>query len=199
MNFSTEKMAKALDFPNKAYLNELKKYKPSLYAQCLGEYDQGFKVFFNGMVQKIKKIITSQIDFVKFVDDCTKEFKAKKEMEEQLLAKRMEPQPPASVTTVVNEEYVLSDYNDDDFDEYPSFQRPSIKPDFEKRYDQLKRDYKALSKDYEVMATRYANCRKQLQLQVNLNNELQQEIDTLKENCICSKIEDIVLNKRPRV
>lgn len=191
MNFSTEKMAKALDLPSKAYLNELKSQKPALYARLQGEYDGSFQKFFGGVVERIKNMLSKEINVKMFVEACQKEFEKRNEFEKELTSKRKVEIVADGSPTMVGKpmraqavgEYVFSD------DEFPV--PPSGTSVWQSKYEMLEKDFMNLN-------IRYSQCKAALSFQLQENARLQAELDAMKDGCVCQSIQEI-LTKRKRV
>jgi hypothetical protein len=193
MNFANEKMAKALDLPNRSYFPELKKVKPGLYNTLQAEYNDGFKTFFTNISAKIKKMLHTQIDVNKFIEECRREFKKREELEKEFEAKRCEmtienivavsdDEPGRIVETKTDQEYVWSD--DDNF---PQSGVVNI----------WKQKYEALEHDFNILNQRYSSCKNALANQINVNKGLEREFKEFKLKCVCQKIEQMF--KRSRV
>lgn len=193
MNFSTEKMAKALDLPNRLYFTELKRMKPVLFANLQNEYNQGFQEFFKMIVAKVKKLLQAGLDIPKFIQEVQKEFAYRKEVEKVLEAKRGEKKIETIIssdsethspilTARADQDYIWSD------DETPAFNVTELYI--------WKQKYEALQNDFQNLNQRYSSCKNALTNQIALNKTLEKENRDLTMKCVCGKIEQIFKRTR---
>lgn len=208
MNFNTDKMAKSLGLPSKSYLTEMKQQCPVLFGKIETEYDDGFKKFFNDISNRIKQMIEQEIDIKKFIETCLRNFEAKKELEKEMLRRRqVMTLPPVRTVTVSKPEPKespkkmkplppVNDYIWSDDEETAVCDHP---------YTNLKTRFDALEKDYAMLNMRYSQCKLALTNQISIKNDMEREIEKLrnenemlKKNCICQNIEHMIL-KRKRV
>ena len=189
MNFTTEKMAKALSFPNRTYFAELKKFKPALFMNLYNLYNDNFKIFFDSIASKIKKLLHSQLDIKKFIEEIKKELKSREELEKELQAKRV--QAPIDVDADQSFKILESKNNDPYYwsDDESILQSGTI--------NIWKQKYEALETDFNILNQRYSSCKNALSNQIIANKNLEKEICDLESKCVCGKIEQLF--KRARV
>lgn len=178
MNFATEKMAKGLEFPNKQYLVELKKKRPTLFLKLQAEYDAGFSKFFGEMVNRIKMLLKANLDVKQFIEQCQKEFESRNEFEKSLVVKE-------EVEMISSD----SEHGGKTYRVHPS-------GTVNQELVLLKTKYETLQSDYENLNTRYSQTKMLLTEQLQLNQKLVHENESLKKNCVCQSIEQMILKRK---
>lgn len=190
MNFATEKMAKSLDLPSKAYMTELKKQKPGLFAKLQAEYDGGFQKFFQDISFRIKQMMAKEMDIKAFIEACQKEFQKRNEFEKQLSATRKievssDDEPRIKKAKAVGE-YVWSD------DESPVPPSGTV----DTRLVLLQAKYDALQQDFNNLNVRYSQCKSALAHELELNQKLRTENELFRKHCFCRMVVDLVQKRK---
>lgn len=184
MNFPTEKMAKALDLPNRSYFTELKNVKPAVFNTCQNLYNEAFKTFFNDVTVRIKKFLASQMDLSKFVTEVQAAIKARAEVEEEF-QKRRQSSSDEDLVAPKKPRVSMNTYIWSDDEIIPPSGSVSELDIWKKKHENLERDFHNLNQ-------RYSSCKAALAHQIRLNQTLEAENTDLKLNCVCGKIKEIL-------
>jgi hypothetical protein len=193
MNFSTERMAKQLDLPSKAYLTELKKQKPDLFNRLSNEYNANFSRFFTDIAARLRSILVKELDVSAFIENCAKEFKRRNDFEKEMAAPKVEVSSSESEGPVLKRmraqavgDYVWSD------DESPIPPSGTV----DTRLVILQGKYENLQHDFEVLNERYSLCKVALAKQLKENEMLRAELEQMKKNCFCQEINQVIKKHR---